>query len=76
LGWGGDDLIDLPGEVALEAADGFAAGFAFGDAAGEVVAGAGVAAQPAQGDAVERGIGLAVAAAVQPATAGFAGGCF
>src|ERR687885_850476 len=74
--WGGDDLVDLPGYVSLEAADGFAAGFAFGDAPGEVVAGAGVAAQSADGDAVERAIGLAVAAAVQPATVGFAGGGF
>jgi hypothetical protein len=39
---GCDDPIDFAGDVALEAADGFAAGFAFGDAANEVVAGAGV----------------------------------
>jgi hypothetical protein len=37
-------LVDLAGYVSLEAADGFAAGFAFGDAPGEVVAGARVAA--------------------------------
>jgi hypothetical protein len=29
-------LVDLAGDVALEAADGFASGFVFGDAAGEV----------------------------------------
>jgi hypothetical protein len=75
LGWGGDDLVDLAGDVALGAADGFAPGFAFGDAAGEVVAGAGVPAQPGQSDAVERGVGLAVAAAVQAVTVGLARGC-
>ena len=62
--------MDLSGYVSLEAADGFAAGFVFGDAAGEVVVGAGVPAQSRQGYAVERGIGLAVTAAVQSATAG------
>lgn len=43
--WGCDDLADLAGSVSLEAADGFAVGFAFGDAAGEVVAGMGIPAQ-------------------------------
>ena len=64
MGWGRDDLVDLTGDVALQAADGFASGFAFGDAASEVVAGAGVPAQPEQSDAVERGVGSAVAAGV------------
>jgi hypothetical protein len=45
--WGCDDPIDFAGDVSLEAADGFAVGFAFGDAAGEVVAGTGVPPQPA-----------------------------
>jgi hypothetical protein len=74
VGWGREDLVDLAGEVAFEAADGFAAGFAFGDAAGEVLAGAGVPAQPGQGDAVERGACLSVAAAVEPMTVGPARG--
>ena len=69
-------MVDLASDVSLEAADGLAAGFAFGDAAGEVVAGACVPAQPGQGDAVEGGVGLSVAAAVEAATAGLAGGCF
>ena len=72
MGWGREDLVDLAGEVAFEAADGFAAGFAFGDAAGEVVAGAGIPAQAGQSDAVERGVGLAVTAAVEPVTVGSA----
>jgi hypothetical protein len=46
-------------------------GFAFGDAAGEVVLGAGVPAQSGQGDAVERGVDLSVAAA-EPVAGGFA----
>jgi hypothetical protein len=46
----------------------------FGDAAGEVVAGTGIPAQPGQGDAVERGVGLTVAAAVEPVAAGSARG--
>jgi hypothetical protein len=35
FGWGCDDPIDFAGEVALEAAEGFAADLAFGDAADE-----------------------------------------
>ena len=57
-------MVDLAGDVSLEAADGFPAGFAFGDAAGEVVAGTGIPAQAGQGDAVERGVGLAVTPAI------------
>ena len=30
--WPGDDLVDLPGDVAFEAADRLAAGFPFADA--------------------------------------------
>lgn len=51
-------------------------GFAFGDASGEVVAGTGVPAQSAQGDAVEGRIGLSVAAAVEATAAGLARGGF
>jgi hypothetical protein len=75
VGWGCDDPIDFVGDVSLEATDSFAVGLAFGDAAGEVVAGTGVPAQPAQADAVERKIGLSVTAAVEAATTGLAGGC-
>ncbi|MDX6296140.1 MAG: hypothetical protein QOH50_5539 [Kribbellaceae bacterium] len=46
--------VDLAGDVSLGTADGFATGVAFGDAAGEVVAGAGVPAQAGQGDAAAR----------------------
>jgi hypothetical protein len=62
----------VAGEVALEAADGFAVGLAFGAFAGDVVLGLGVAAQPRDGDAVDRRVDLAVAAAVEPVPAGLA----
>jgi hypothetical protein len=38
--------------------------FAFGDAAAEVVAGAGIPAQSAHGDAVERGVGVAITSTI------------
>ena len=57
-------MVDLAGDVSLETADGFAAGLAFGDAAGEVVAGTGIPAQAGQDNAVERGVGLAVTPAI------------
>ena len=56
---------DVAGEVALEAADGFAGGLAFAAAAGDVVLGLGVAAGAGDDDAVQCGVDLAVAAAVQ-----------
>ena len=67
-------MVDLAGDVSLEAADGFAAGLAFGDAAGEVVAGTGIPAQAGQGDAVERDVGLSVTPAIEPVAGGFARG--
>ncbi len=80
MGWGCEDLVDLKGDVTFQTADGFAAGFAFDDAAGEVVAGGVVAgadipAQAAQGDAVERGVGLSVTAAIESVAGDFARGC-
>jgi hypothetical protein len=50
----------------FEAADGFAAGFAFGFLAVEVGARGGVVAGLGDRDPVERGVELAVAAAVKP----------
>ena len=61
----GDDLVDLSCDVALETADDLAAGFALGDAPGEVVAGPCVPAQGRQSDPIERGVGLAIASAVE-----------
>jgi hypothetical protein len=64
-------LVDLAGEVSLEAADGFATGLALGDAAGEVVADTGIPAQAGQGDPVKRGVGLSVTPAIEPVADGF-----
>ena len=61
----GDDLVDLAGDVAFQAADGFTAGLALGDASVDVGAGAGVPAQAGQDDGVERGVGLPVARGVR-----------
>lgn len=72
---GADDvLVEVTGDVAFEAADGFAATLALGDAAVHVVACARIPAQSAENDRVERGVGLAVASAVQPAALGLARG--
>ncbi len=56
---------DVSGEVALEAADRFAGGLAFGAAAFDVVAGWLVAAGAGDDDAVQGVVDLAVAAGVQ-----------
>jgi hypothetical protein len=53
-----------------------ATGLACADALVETVAGSGVAAQPGDRDAVEGGVGLPVAAAVEPVPPGLAGGRF
>ena len=55
----------MPGEEALDAANGFAFGLAFGDSAGDVVLGGWVAALLGDGDVVERPVELAVTAAVE-----------
>jgi hypothetical protein len=54
---GSEQLVDLAGDVALQAADGLASGKALGGAAVQVVAGTLVAAGSGQGDAVEGGEG-------------------
>src|SRR5918995_285765 len=74
LGWLGDELVDLAGDVALQAADGFPAGLAVGDAPGEVGASVATAVEPAtlglagggldRADAAERGEGCFVVEAL------------
>src|SRR4051794_6717329 len=68
-----EEVPDAAGEVAFEAADGFFGALAFGAFAGDVVLGFGVAAQAGDGDAVDRGVDLAVAAAVEAVAVGLAG---
>src|SRR6187200_693319 len=74
--WSGlcDDLVDLAGDVAFQAAQGLTAGLAFGDAPGKVGAGLWIPAQTRQRDAIQRSVGLPVAAAVQAQAGGLAGG--
>ena len=62
---GHDALVDLAGEEALQAADDVLLREAFGGAAGDVVDGRLVEAHAHDGGPVERGVGLAVAAAVE-----------
>src|SRR3954452_18144658 len=72
MGWL-QEVPDAAGEVAFEAADGFAGGLVFGSFAVEVGLGFGVAAGAGDGDAVDGGVDLAVAAAVEPVAVGLAG---
>jgi len=64
---------DAACEVAFEAADGFAVGFAFGAFAFDIGAGFGVAAGAGDCDAVDGGVDLSVAAAVEAVAVGLAG---
>src|SRR5579862_955101 len=57
--------VEVAGEVAFEAADGFACGLAFAGSAGDVVAGGLVDAAAVDQDGVEGLVELAVAAAVE-----------
>src|SRR5580692_6675709 len=66
--------VDLAGHVTLEAADDFWFGLALLGAAGGVFLGGFVVAEADDDDAVEGGVGLAVPAAVEAVTDGFAGG--
>jgi hypothetical protein len=65
-------MPDAAGEVAFEAADRFAGGLALGSFALEIVACLGVAAGAGDGDAVNRGVDLAVAAAGEAVAVGLA----
>jgi len=66
------ELPDAAGEVSFEAADGVPGGLAFGLFAGDVVPGFGVAAGTGDGDPVDRGVDLTVAAPVEPVSVGLA----
>jgi hypothetical protein len=55
----------VAGEVALEDAGCFAGGFAFGDAAGDVVAGRGIVLSSVEDDGVKGAVELAVAGSAE-----------
>ena len=61
---------DFAGEESFEAADDLGFSLAFGGAAGDVGLGGGVVLHPHDDGAVERGVGLPVAAVVEPVTVG------
>jgi hypothetical protein len=70
VGPGVEAAVEDVGEVPFERSSGFAGGFAFGGFAGEVGLGGGVVALLDDRDAVEGGVELAVAAAVEAVAAG------
>ena len=63
-------VVDLAGDVALQAADDLAFAQSFGGAALDVVAGGLVVPDADDGDDVERAVGGTVTAAAEPVTAG------
>src|SRR5690242_14718577 len=67
-----EEVPDAAGEVPFEAADGFLGALALRAFAGDVVLGLGMAAQAGDGDAVDGGVDLAVAAAIQSVAVGLA----
>jgi hypothetical protein len=70
VGPGVERAVEDVGEVAFEGASCFAGGLAFGGLAGEEGFGLGVVSLLDDGDAVERGVELSVAAAVEAVAAG------
>jgi hypothetical protein len=70
FGPGVEAAVEDVGEVALEGSAGFSCCLSFGDLAGEIGLGVGVVALLDDGDAVERGVELSVAAAVEAVTVG------
>jgi hypothetical protein len=67
-----EEFVDAAGDVSFEAASDLSGGFAFGEAAGGVGLGFGVAAEPAEGDGVEGAVELTVAASVESVAGGLA----
>ena len=65
-----DEFPDASGEVAFGGSDGFFAGFAFLDAALDVVVGFAVGAVLGEDDGVEGPVGLPVSSSVEPVAVG------
>jgi hypothetical protein len=66
-----EQVVDLAGDEAFQAAGGFASGVVFSKLFVDVGLGARVAAFPGGGDDVDRPVGLSVSAPVQPMPRGF-----
>src|SRR5664279_6453101 len=69
------DVVDLAGDVALEATDDLGLGLALGESAGHVSLGRLVPAQSDHDDAVQGCVGLAITTAVEPVALSLARGC-
>jgi hypothetical protein len=76
LACGPHGVVDLAGDVSLYSAHDFGFCPAFADAAGEVVAGGLVAAEPDNAYDVQGAVGVADFASVESVPHGFAAGCF
>src|SRR6266550_8423655 len=74
LGWLLEQVVDLAGDVALEAADDLELGMALGGAPSDVVLGGLVDAQAGDNDQVQGAVGVAVTAPIEPVPLGLAGG--
>src|SRR5438552_10921770 len=70
---GAECVVSLAGDVALEAAEDLASAESLGGAFGGVGAGAVAVAEAADGDHVQRPVGLSVAAEVEPVAVGASG---
>ena len=70
----GQGLVDLAGDVALEAADDLSGGLALAGAPGHVGLGARVGGHPDEDDSPEGGVGLPVSGVVEAVAALLAGG--
>ena len=67
---GSESAVELAGDEAFEAADGFLFGLAFCEAAVHVAAGSFAVAEPDEDDHVQGSVGGAVACEVEPVAAG------
>jgi len=66
---GSEGAVELSGDEAFEAADGFFFGLAFGEAAVQVAAGSLAVAEPDDDDHVQGAVGVSVAGEVEPVAA-------
>lgn len=73
FGWVGEQSVDLAADRSFEASHGLFGGLSLDSLLGDVGAGAFIAAHANQGDLVDGAVGLAVPAAVEAVSGGFAG---
>src|SRR5919202_2074851 len=74
VGWGSQQAVDLASQVALQAANDLRLGEPLGGPSRDVVLGTWVPTHPADGEQIERPIGVAIATAVEPMAGGPARG--